>query len=52
MFRDLIPRLAGKYHVIAPDHLGFGYSAMPYLTNFALYPKGMSIVECGHRRCR
>lgn len=22
MFRDLIPRLAGRYHVIAPDHLG------------------------------
>ncbi|TDU90814.1 pimeloyl-ACP methyl ester carboxylesterase [Kribbella voronezhensis] len=29
MFRDLIPKLADKYHVIAPDHLGFGYSAMP-----------------------
>ncbi|WP_112249074.1 alpha/beta fold hydrolase [Kribbella monticola] len=29
MFRDLIPKLADKYHLIAPDHLGFGYSAMP-----------------------
>jgi pimeloyl-ACP methyl ester carboxylesterase len=27
MFRDVIPVLAGRYHVIAPDHLGFGYPA-------------------------
>lgn len=26
MFRNLIPRLADRYHVIAPDHLGFGLS--------------------------
>ena len=29
MFRDLIPLLADLYHVIAPDHLGFGLSAAP-----------------------
>jgi pimeloyl-ACP methyl ester carboxylesterase len=29
MFRDLIPRLADRYHVIAPDHLGFGVSDAP-----------------------
>lgn len=29
MFRDLIPLLAGRYRVIAPDHLGFGRSATP-----------------------
>jgi len=29
MFRDLIPRLADKYHVIAPDYPGFGYSGAP-----------------------
>lgn len=29
MFRNLIPQLADKYHVIAPDYPGFGYSAMP-----------------------
>ena len=34
MFRDLIARLAGDYHVIAPDHLGFGYSDMPLVTEF------------------
>jgi pimeloyl-ACP methyl ester carboxylesterase len=34
MFRDLIPRLADRYHVIAPDHLGFGFSASPSATDF------------------
>src|SRR6266536_2819235 len=29
MFRDLIPRLADRYHVIAPDYLGFGFSDTP-----------------------
>ncbi|MEV1045414.1 alpha/beta hydrolase [Streptomyces sp. NPDC049916] len=29
MFRHLIPALADRYHVIAPDHLGFGQSATP-----------------------
>ena len=24
MFRDLIPELAGRYHVVAPDLPGFG----------------------------
>ena len=34
MFRDLIPRLADRFHVIAPDHLGFGQSATPSVTEF------------------
>ncbi|MEU6622077.1 alpha/beta fold hydrolase [Streptomyces litmocidini] len=29
MFRDLIPLLADRYRLIAPDHLGFGRSATP-----------------------
>jgi pimeloyl-ACP methyl ester carboxylesterase len=29
MFRNLIPMLSGKYHVIAPDLPGFGYSDAP-----------------------
>jgi pimeloyl-ACP methyl ester carboxylesterase len=29
MFRNLIPLLADKYHVIAPDYPGFGRSAAP-----------------------
>lgn len=34
MFRDLIPRLADRYHVIAPDHLGFGLSSAPSVSDF------------------
>jgi pimeloyl-ACP methyl ester carboxylesterase len=29
MFRDLIPQLAEKFHIIAPDYIGFGYSDAP-----------------------
>lgn len=29
MFRHLIPALADRYHVIAPDHVGFGRSSAP-----------------------
>lgn len=34
MFRDLIPQLATRYRVLAPDYPGFGNSAMPSLTDF------------------
>jgi pimeloyl-ACP methyl ester carboxylesterase len=29
MFRKLIPALADKYHVVAPDYPGYGHSSMP-----------------------
>src|SRR5215470_13335501 len=29
MFRDLIPILAGRFHLVAPDFPGFGQSDMP-----------------------
>ena len=29
MYRTLIPELADRYHVVAPDHLGFGQSDRP-----------------------
>jgi pimeloyl-ACP methyl ester carboxylesterase len=35
MYRDLIPKLAAKYHVIAPDYPGFGYSDQPSVADFA-----------------
>ena len=35
MFRDLIPKLADSYRVIAPDLPGFGQSAMPPREGFA-----------------
>ncbi|MTD55183.1 alpha/beta fold hydrolase [Amycolatopsis pithecellobii] len=34
MFRNLIPSLADRYHVIAPDHLGFGLSDAPDVEEF------------------
>ncbi|WP_225847472.1 alpha/beta fold hydrolase [Streptomyces sp. HPF1205] len=34
MFRNLIPSLADRYHVIAPDHLGFGLSDAPPADEF------------------
>ncbi len=35
MYRNLIPALADKYRVIAPDYPGFGQSAMPDRAAFA-----------------
>src|SRR5437660_6909777 len=34
MFRNLIPRLAGSFHLVAPDYPGFGQSSMPDHTRF------------------
>jgi len=34
MFRDLIPKLEDRFHVIAPDYLGFGYSDAPSAQEF------------------
>ena len=35
MFRNLIPALADRYHVIAPDYPGYGHSSMPPRDEFA-----------------
>ncbi len=46
MFRDLIPELAEKYHVVAPDYPGFGQSSAPsadeYDYDFATLSKTMN----------
>ena len=34
MFRHLIPLLEDRYHLIAPDHIGFGRSATPSVDAF------------------
>ena len=34
MFRDLIPRLTDRFHVVAPDLPGFGQSDMPSRSDF------------------
>jgi pimeloyl-ACP methyl ester carboxylesterase len=35
MYRNLIPALADRYHVIAPDYPGFGHSDVPGVDEFA-----------------
>lgn len=35
MFRNLIPALSDRYHVIAPDYPGYGQSEMPDRASFA-----------------
>lgn len=34
MFRDLIPALADRFHLIAPDYIGFGHSEAPSRDEF------------------
>ena len=34
MFRHLVPALADRFHVVAPDHLGFGQSDAPSADEF------------------
>ena len=34
MFRNVIPALADKFHLVAPDYPGFGYSSMPTVDKF------------------
>lgn len=34
MFRNVIPALAHKFHLVAPDYPGFGYSSMPPVDTF------------------
>jgi pimeloyl-ACP methyl ester carboxylesterase len=34
MFRNLIPALSDKYHLVAPDYPGFGNSSMPKVDEF------------------
>ena len=37
MFRNLIPALAERYHVVAPDLPGFGFSDAPDRKRFRLH---------------
>lgn len=46
MFRDLIPLLATKYHVIAPDYPGFGHSSAPSPDDFTYdFPTLANVVD-------
>ncbi|SDW07219.1 alpha/beta fold hydrolase [Paenibacillus sp. CF384] len=44
MFRDLIPLLADRYYVIAPDYPGFGNSSMPPMDEFSYTFEHISMV--------
>ncbi len=35
MFRDLMPLLSARFHLIAPDYIGFGHSDAPLASDFA-----------------
>jgi pimeloyl-ACP methyl ester carboxylesterase len=46
MFRNLIPALADKYHVVAPDYPGFGQSSAPPVDKFEYtFDKLADVVE-------
>ena len=44
MFRNLIPELSDKYHVIAPDYPGYGFSSMPSINEFDYTFDNLAIV--------
>lgn len=44
MFRDLIPELADRFHLIAPDYPGFGYSDAPAADAFTPTFEGLTDV--------
>jgi pimeloyl-ACP methyl ester carboxylesterase len=46
MFRNLIPALAYKYHVVAPDYPGFGQSSAPPVDKFTYtFDKLADVIE-------
>jgi pimeloyl-ACP methyl ester carboxylesterase len=46
MFRDLIPRLSDRFHVVAPDFPGFGQSDMPSRSGFSYtFAKIADVIE-------
>lgn len=50
MFRDLIPRLATRYRVIAPDYPGFGQSSFPSREEFRYTFENLATVLSGFTR--
>ncbi len=53
MFRNLIPALADKYHVVAPDYPGFGHSSMPPHDKFAYtFDNLAKVIDEVHREDR
>ena len=47
MFRDLIPLLADRFHLVAPDLPGFGQSDMPSRENFKYtFDNLANVIDC------
>ena len=44
MFRNLITELADEFHVVAPDHVGFGRSSTPPVEEFEYSFEALSLV--------
>jgi len=44
MFRNLIPALSDRFHVIAPDYPGFGNSSMPLVDEFDYSFNNLAVV--------
>ncbi|MEU7641448.1 alpha/beta fold hydrolase [Streptomyces sp. NPDC039016] len=47
MFRNLIPALSDRYRLIAPDHIGFGQSAMPSADEFSYTFDALTSITSG-----
>lgn len=52
MFRNLIPALADRYHIVAPDHLGFGLSDAPPVDEFDYTFDALTDLTAGLLRAR
>ena len=48
MYRDLIPLLADRFHIVAPDLPGFGQSDMPSRMDFKYTFENISLVRRLH----
>jgi pimeloyl-ACP methyl ester carboxylesterase len=47
MFRNLIPELSDRYHVIATDHIGYGQSSMPRVDEFDYTFDSLALITAG-----
>lgn len=47
MFRNLISDLSDAYHLVAPDHIGFGFSDMPTVVEFEYSFESLTTITLG-----